>query len=102
MIFRVLPAALGDALAAASWYDDQQDGLGDEFLDEVQDAWETIRLAPESVARHEQYSGKHEVRRCILKRFPFSVVFLCRPSEIYVVAVAHTRRRPLYWLNRLA
>ena len=39
MIFRVLPAALGDAMAAASWYDDQRIGLGDEFLDEVQDAW---------------------------------------------------------------
>lgn len=101
MTFQVLPAALGDAMAAASWYDEQRNGLGDEFLDEFQDALETIRRTPQSLARHEQYSGPDEVRRCILKRFPFAVVFLYRPAELRVVAVAHTRRKPLYWLNRL-
>jgi hypothetical protein len=49
----------------------------------------------------EQYSGPFDVRRILLERFPYAVIVLCRPEETVVVAVAHTRRRPLYWLERL-
>lgn len=32
-----------------------------------------------------------------MPRFPYAVVFVCRPDEVVVVAVAHMRREPLYW-----
>ena len=51
--------------------------------------------------RMEQYSGLLDIRRILLRRFPYAVIVLPRPSETLVVAIAHTRRRPLYWLDRV-
>jgi hypothetical protein len=99
--FRVLAAADAEAISAALWYEDRQPGLADRFLSEVQSAFQSIRSAPLSMARLEYYCGTHEIRRYLMNSFPYAVIFLCRPEETVVVAVAHTRRRPLYWLNRL-
>ena len=42
-----------------------------------------------------------EVRRALLPRFPYALVFLELQTEIRVLAVAHAKRHPDYWLNRL-
>jgi plasmid stabilization system protein ParE len=97
----VLPAARLEAADAAVWYDDQRPGLGDEFLAELQQAVERVRVAPESFARLEGYCGRHDIRYCLLKRFPYLVIFSYRSEEIVIVAVSHVRRRPLYWLERV-
>ena len=101
MNHRVLPEADGEGIAAALWYDERKSGLGDDFLDEMQAAFVRVRGNPRGQTRLEYDSGLHEIRRVLLKRFPYFVIFACRPDEILVVAVAHTRRRPLYWLDRL-
>ena len=101
MNFRVLSVADGESIAAALWYEDRQPGLADKFLAELHLALESIRGNPHGLPLLECYSGTHEVRRCLMHRFPFAVICVCRPEEIVVVAVAHTRRRPLYWLDRL-
>jgi toxin ParE1/3/4 len=100
--FTILPADEMDAADAAVWYDDQRIGLGEEFLDELKVVLDRVRQAPEQAARLEHYSGLRNVRRYLLKRFPYVVVFVCQPHEVVVVAVSHARRRPLYWLKRLA
>jgi len=41
------------------------------------------------------------VRRYVLDRFPYLIVFACRPEDTLLVAIADARRRPLYWLERL-
>lgn len=102
MIFAVLPEAELEAAEAAIWYDDQRLGLGDEFLVELQQAFDRIRGEPAELSRLESYVGPHEIRRCLLKRFPYLVIFACRPEEVIVVAISHARRRPLYWLRRLS
>ena len=101
MNFRVLPAADGEAIAAALWYEDRRSGLADDFLIEMRSAFDAICENPRSAPQLEYYSGPHEIRRQMLHRFPYAVVYLCRPDVIFVVAVAHTRRRPLHWLNRV-
>lgn len=40
-------------------------------------------------------------RRCVLQDFPYSVIFREQHDAIEIVAVAHVKRRPGYWLNRL-
>jgi toxin ParE1/3/4 len=90
-----------ESAEAAAWYDDQRAGLGDEFLTEVAQALTNIGSDPQSFSRLESYAGRYEVRRCVLRRFPYLIVFACRPNETLVVAIAHGRRRPLYWLERL-
>ena len=88
-------------MEAANWYDDQQEDLGMEFLEEVRHTLEKIRNGDRALSRLETYSGPHDIRRVLLNRFPYTVIVMCRPEELTVVAVAHTRRQPLYWLKRL-
>lgn len=101
MSFHVLPEAQGDAIEAAIWYDDRQPLLGTDFLAVVQQAFQSIQSSSRSLSKLETYNGPHDVRRLLLKRFPYAVIVLVRPTETIVVAVAHTHRRPLYWLDRL-
>jgi plasmid stabilization system protein ParE len=96
-----LPEADGETIAAAIWYDDQQSGLGEQFVKEIQAALDKVRRNPLSAPRLEYYVGPHDIRRQLVSRFPYVVVYLCRADDIVVVAVAHSRRRPLHWLNRL-
>ncbi len=101
MNLRILPEAQGEALEAATWYERQRGSLGEEFLSELESALTTLRHAPDAGSRMEGYSGRFDVRRVLLHRFPYAVIVVCRSDETVVVAVAHTRRRPLFWLNRV-
>lgn len=101
MTFGVLPEAELEAAEAALWYEDRRPGLGSDFVAELDRAFERIRTGPAEMPRLETYDGSHEVRRCLLKRFPYLVIFVIRPQSAIVVAVSHARRRPLYWLDRL-
>jgi len=95
--FHVPPSVRREATAAARWYDEHQSGVGDELLS----IYVSIQRDPQGFPRHEQYAGRRDVRRCPLKRFPYNVVFQNLPGEIWVIAVGHDQRRPLYWRNRL-
>jgi hypothetical protein len=41
------------------------------------------------------------IRKCLLSRFPYSVVYAIDEQLIIVIAVAHLHRQPLYWADRL-
>ena len=43
----------------------------------------------------------HEVRCVVARRFPYVIFFVEHENEIFVVAIAHTRRAPGYWAQRL-
>jgi len=99
--FRVLSAAQTEMTQSALWYDDRQFGLADDFIEEVQTAFRKIAENPESCPLLEHYSGAHQIRRFLLKRFPFVVIYLTRPDEVTIVAIAHGRRHPKYWMSRI-
>ncbi|MBU1775437.1 MAG: type II toxin-antitoxin system RelE/ParE family toxin, partial [Gammaproteobacteria bacterium] len=40
-------------------------------------------------------------RRVIVRRFPYSVVYRAKGEHIYIIAVAHQRRHPNYWSDRV-
>ncbi len=101
MIVRLLPEAQGDAIEAAIWYEEREPALGSEFLDLVHKAFAEIWTRADVASTMETYHGPHDVRRVMLQRFPFAVIAVVRPDKIIIVAVAHMRRRPLYWLNRM-
>lgn len=101
MNYRVLPEAHSEAIAAASWYEDRTAGLGEQFLHELGTAYRIISRAPDVCSLLEEYAGRHEFRRILLDRFPYMVVFQKCDTELLIVAICHTRRHPLYWLDRL-
>lgn len=42
-----------------------------------------------------------DIRRAGLRRFPFNVLYRVIGAEVQILAVAHHRRRPAYWLGRV-
>jgi len=98
---RLLTEAREEAEAAAQWYENLQQGLGERFLECLVSALEDIETQPQLFPLLETLKTRREVRRCILRRFPYMVVYEIRPQETLVYAVAHARRRPNYWRKRL-
>ncbi|HZS40810.1 MAG TPA: type II toxin-antitoxin system RelE/ParE family toxin [Polyangia bacterium] len=90
-----------ELLAAASWYDSQRPGLGVELLEAIDDAVARVAEAPTAFTPDENAPAQLGVRRCSLRRFPYSVVFVELADEIRIVALAHKRRRPDFWRGRL-
>ncbi|MBU0991742.1 MAG: type II toxin-antitoxin system RelE/ParE family toxin [Proteobacteria bacterium] len=90
------PEAKNEIQEAIKWYDRKADGLGLEFVFEVRQAETTILQDPEVWPFY-----VYETRRYLLKRFPFAIVYLVSRGEIQIIAVAHGKRKPAYWIGRL-
>lgn len=93
--------ALAEIAAAAHWYEERQQYLGDRFLDEVDHTTLRIAARPRGFSRIALSDATLDVRRALLDVFPYAVVFTSLPAEVRVLAVSHTRRNPEYWLHRL-
>ena len=100
MKLQLLAKAEADSKTAAEWYNKEREGLGDEFLDEVGRAMRIIERDPFRFARIKRPRTTREIRSYRLKRFPYSIVYERIDTEFYVVAIAHAKRRPSYWLSR--
>ena len=82
--------------AAALYYESQRAGLGDDFVAEVEQAVQRIAQTPQAFPLH----GSSGLRKCLLRRFPYTIYFLELADRIWIAAVAHQRRRPGYWSHR--
>jgi hypothetical protein len=99
MKLRFVREALGELQNAADWYDGQRENLGLEFLQEVDCAITDIRASPERFSRLETSRVKN-IRRVVLKRFPYVVIYEVFASEVHILAIAHASRSPRYWSKR--
>ena len=97
---RISEEAEAEAAEASRWYNARRPGLGDEFLVALDEALERIELKPERGSRSPGVSSG-DVRRVIMRRFPYDVVYIELPDRVQVLAVAHERRRPGYWIDRI-
>lgn len=82
--------------AAISYYDEQRAGLGAEFREEIEHAVGQIVGMPGLFSPY----GEEGVRKYVVRRFPYSVFYLELEDMIWIVAVAHQRRHPRYWVHR--
>lgn len=89
------PEVYEEIQTAYSWYEDQAEGLGDNFISEVEAALESIKQLPVTWPKF----GKN-THRYLLTKFPYAVVYKPTPSISYVVAVMHQSRKPGYWRDR--
>ena len=90
------PEARHEMRHAANYYDDSRRGLGDRFLDAVENGVKQVQRNP---YRWRKIRG--EVRRCLIPRFPYGVLYVADEEQILIVAVMHLHRHPDYWLSRL-
>ncbi len=87
--------------SAARWYEEQRPGLGTEFLDAVDAAIDFAMRFPRAGTPVPRVSASLAVRAVPVRRFPYHVVYLPTESSVRILAVAHDRRRPGYWTDRL-
>jgi len=92
--------ATADVTAAGDWYESQQPGLSIDFLAEVGRALEVIGETPRTWPVWPRTPQNREIRRYLLSRFPFALAYQVLPGRIVVLAVAHVRQKPRYWLSR--
>ena len=93
---RFLAAARAELRRAVDRYDARVPGLGDEFAAELEQAVGQLTAHTESGSPYLQGT-----RRVLIRKFPFSLVYQLREEQLVIIAVAHQRRRPGYWLRRL-
>ncbi|MDX2038312.1 MAG: type II toxin-antitoxin system RelE/ParE family toxin [Isosphaeraceae bacterium] len=82
----------GEIDDAYQWYERQREGLGEEFLLEVEAALARIARDPELHA-----IVHREVRRGRLSRFPYSAYYRIESEPITVLAIRHAKRDPSSW-----
>ena len=85
----VLPAAESDIDAAMTHYDEVRPGYGELFRLEIDRTLSLIRRWPSG---YEQVSPT--LRRAVVHRFPYAVVYRVLPDVIRIVGVVPTRRDP--------
>ena len=96
----LLVAAALELADAAQWYDSHQAGLGGRLLDEARDAFDRIDRMPLAGSPWLHAAVPDGTRRVVLLTFPYTVVYVTDPRTV-VVAIAHAKRRPTYWIDRL-
>ena len=96
MKIRFLSPANNELDDAVRYYDHQLPGLGFRFFQEVTSAIERIKFMPEAWMK----IGEN-TRRCILKAFPYALLYVIEPEEILITAVANLHRDPEHYKNRI-
>jgi ParE toxin of type II toxin-antitoxin system, parDE len=95
MTFSFHPEAEAEFYKAIEYYENYERGLGYDFSIEVRSAIQNIL----------NYSAawpvlEDDIRRCLVNRFPYGVVYSIEQDGIFILAVMHLRRSPDYWKNR--
>ena len=98
---RLAPEASAELENAAQWYEQRHAGLGLAFLAAIDVAIVSIVRSPRVGAPIVGLPGDLEVRRVPVLRFPYHLAYLITQGQIYVLAIAHDRRRPVYWSGRV-
>ena len=98
---RLSQEAVVEIAEVAAWYGARQPGLDTEFLNEVERVLPLLVEQPESFPLLLDTPEDLSIRRALLPRFPYALVFMDLPAQVRVLAVAHLRRQTGYWLNRI-
>lgn len=85
---------------AARWYEAHRPGLGTEFLEALDDAVVRIAEMPRMGSPVRDVADD-AIRRRAVRRSPYHVIYLELPDRLQLLAVAHDRRRPGYWVGRV-
>lgn len=89
------PLAAKEFEDAFEYYEAQELGLGERFRQEIWSAMSILERYPEA-----GQEVRPKIRRILVRRFPYKLIYTFRDDIIYVIAVAHGYREPDYWVER--
>ena len=93
--FVLEPEAEADLDAALAWYDEHAPNVTAKFLDAVEGAFVEIEHAPLQF-----HLERADVRKALVRHFPYVVFFVILPDVVSGIAVFHTSRDPAIWHRR--
>ena len=96
MTYSFHPEAELEFLLAIDFYEDKESGLGRDFALEINSTVERILTYPDAWPVIEE-----DIRRSLVKRFLFGVLYSKLEEEIVIVAIMHFNREPGYWKERI-
>ena len=96
MKFIFHPDAEAEFQNSIEYYEERQENLGYDFAFEVHCAIQRAVDFPESWP-----TIKDEVRRSLVHRFPFGILYAIEEGSIVVVAVMHLHQQSDYWIGRI-
>jgi plasmid stabilization system protein ParE len=95
------PDASSELLAATRWYEERRIGLAGDFVGYVTTTLARIAASP---TVYPIWPGTERaqsvIRRAVVSRFPYVIAFEVHLDRVLILAVAHAKRRPLYWFGR--
>jgi len=89
------PDTVLEIKSSYEWYQNQAEGLGDDFIEELESAYEAIAEHPRTWPKFTK-----NCRRFLLSKFPFSVIYQVNNNSTFVLAIMHNSRKPGYWEGR--
>ncbi len=96
MNIRFLSLADQEVDDAVAWHNEHAEGLGRDFLDELDRLIRLIKIYPLLATQIEP-----EIRRFLFTRFPYSLIYGIDQETIVVIALSHQHRAPRYWVDRI-
>ena len=98
MTYGFHPAAEAEHLETIAWYESRGAGLGARYLVEFE---RVLTHVCEHPHRH-RLEHLPDIRRVHMRGFPFTIIYREVDGQVEVLAVAHHRRRPTYWMARVS
>ena len=92
----ILHEAEAELWEAVAYYEERSAGLGLDFVAEVEASIKAVRDVPERWPLRPDGT-----RRYLTPRFPYVMVYLYFQDHVWVIAIAHCKRRPGYWSDRI-
>ncbi len=89
------PEAKTEMFESAVYYQDKSPGLGFDFINDIENTIIDVERFP--------FSGvliEDGIRRKLVRKFPFAVLYKINGIEIYILAIMHLNKKPEYWKNR--
>ncbi len=77
------------------YYEIEYSGLGRKFKEEIKKAALRIAEYPEAWSIEQ-----NEIRKCLLHKFPYKLLYSIETDHIFVIAIAHLHRSPDYWIEK--
>ena len=94
MVVRILSDVHRESVRIAQYYEQQQSGLAARFFDDLENTLARLEANPLGYPRWESITTERNIRRIILERFPYLVVYEIVAEEAVVIALRHVSQQP--------
>jgi plasmid stabilization system protein ParE len=95
------PEAVAEFDAAVRWYEEQESGVGLTLVDRAQRSRRDIADWPNAAPPFATGADGAMIRSKAVRGYPYRIIYTVESDSILILAYAHQRRKPGYWLHRL-